>query len=191
MFNIVVFASGSGSNALNLIKYFNSKDFAEVKVVFCNKKNAGVIEKAQQQNVETVIFNRDDFYSSDKIIQQVKKYQPDVIVLAGFLWLVPKDFIQAFDNQIINLHPSLLPKFGGKGMYGHFVHEAVLAANEKRTGITIHLVNSEFDKGEILYQSSFEIPEHANIQLIEDKIHQLEHEGLPLAVEEFLLKRNL
>ncbi|MBL7837714.1 MAG: phosphoribosylglycinamide formyltransferase [Bacteroidetes bacterium] len=191
MYNIVVFASGSGSNALNLIRHFNGQGFAEVKAVFCNKKNAGVLEKAQQAGVPTRVFNRGDYYETDTVIQEVAAYKPDIIVLAGFLWLVPESFIHAFEGKIINLHPSLLPKFGGKGMYGHFVHEAVLAAGEPRTGISVHLVNAEFDKGEIIYQDSFEILPGSSVSDIESQIHQLEHIGLPIAVEQFLSKRKI
>jgi phosphoribosylglycinamide formyltransferase-1 len=191
MYTIIIFASGSGSNALNLIQHFNGKGFAEVKAVFCNKKHAGVLDKAQRENVETVVFDKQAYYETDEVIQKVRKYKPDIIVLAGFLWLVPADFIEAFDGIIINLHPSLLPKYGGKGMYGHHVHEAVLAAGESRTGISIHLVNSEFDKGEVIYQDSFEIPKGADVQQIEAMIHQLEHKGLPIAVEQFLSRRKM
>lgn len=188
MHKIVIFASGSGSNALNLIQYFNKGQFARVEAVFCNKQNAGVIQKAIDHQVDVVVFNREDFYSETTVINKVQSYHPDIIVLAGFLWLVPTNFIQAFDRKIINLHPSLLPKFGGKGMYGHHVHEAVLEAGEKETGITIHLVNEEFDKGEIIYQDTFQIPENANVSIIESMIHQLEHKGMPIAVENFLTK---
>ena len=186
MNRIVIFASGSGSNALNLIRHFNGGDFAQVVCVLCNKPEAGVIAKAEAESVPVEVFNRHDFYQSNNVIDKVAALKPDIIVLAGFLWLVPTAFIQAFDGKIINLHPSLLPKFGGKGMYGHHVHEAVLAANEKVTGITIHLVNEEFDKGEIIYQDQFEIPENATVSDIEQHIHQLEHRGMPIAVEQFL-----
>lgn len=188
MRNIVIFASGNGSNALNLIKHFNGKGLAQVKAVFCNKKEAGVLEKAISHGVDAIVFNKSDFYSSDNVIQAVVNYQPDLIVLAGFLWLVPADFIESFDGRIINLHPSLLPKYGGKGMFGHHVHQAVLDAGEKTTGITVHLVNTEFDKGEIIYQASFEIPENATLELVEAKIHELESVGLPKAVENFFHK---
>ncbi|MFM6984640.1 MAG: phosphoribosylglycinamide formyltransferase [Chitinophagaceae bacterium] len=186
MHRIVIFASGSGSNALNLIRHFNSGDFARVVGVFCNKPDAGVIHKAEAEQVEVTLFNRNDFYHTEEVISKVAALQPDIIVLAGFLWLVPSSFIKAFDGKIINLHPSLLPKFGGKGMYGHHVHEAVLAAGEKYTGITIHLVNEEFDKGEKIYQDQFEIPANATVSDVEQLIHQLEHKGMPIAVEQFL-----
>lgn len=188
MHRIVIFASGSGSNALNLIEHFNSGNFAKVLAVFTNKKDAGVIEKAQNKGVEVHRFNRADFYETDAVIQMVASYKPDVIVLAGFLWLVPASFIESFEGIIINLHPSLLPKYGGKGMYGRFVHEAVLNANEKESGISIHIVNTEFDKGELIYQDKFPIFENDTIADVEAKIHELEYKGLPLAVEQFLKK---
>lgn len=184
--HVVIFASGNGSNALNLIRYFeNNKDIA-VSAIFCNKANAGIIQKAIDNRIAIQLFNKEDFYNNSTIIEKVNQYAPNVIVLAGFLWLVPQNFIQAFTGKIINLHPSLLPKYGGKGMYGHHVHEAVLNANETETGITIHLVNEEFDKGEILFQAKCHITENDSIETISSKIHDLEHEHLPLIIERFL-----
>lgn len=191
MHNIVIFASGSGSNALNLIKHFNKGNFAKVRAVFCNRKQAGVIEKALDNGVDVEVFGKDDFYASDTVIRKVDALKPDIIVLAGFLWLVPSDFIRHFEGRIINLHPSLLPKYGGKGMFGHHVHEAVLEAGEPETGISIHLVNEEFDKGKIIYQDKFRIQAGSTVSDIEAQIHELEHKGLPLAVEKFLsVKKN-
>jgi phosphoribosylglycinamide formyltransferase 1 len=184
--HIVVFASGSGSNALNLIQYFNSGDKARVVAVFSNKKEAGVVQKAIDNQVDVHCFDRTDFYHSSNVIDSVRTYQPDIIVLAGFLWLVPMDFIRAFGGMIINLHPALLPKFGGKGMYGHHVHNAVLEAGEKETGITIHMVDEEYDRGDIICQKKFEILPEDNLNSIETKIHMLEHQFLPLTVEQFL-----
>lgn len=189
MHNIVIFASGSGSNALNLIKHFNKGNFAKVRAVFCNRKQAGVIEKALDNGVDVEVFGKDDFYASDTVIRKVDALKPDIIVLAGFLWLVPSDFIRHFEGRIINLHPSLLPKYGGKGMFGHHVHEAVLEAGEPETGISIHLVNEEFDKGEIIYQDKFRIQAGSTVSDIEAQIHELEHKGLPLAVEKFLSEK--
>lgn len=186
--HIVIFASGSGSNALNLIEYFNSGDKARVVAVFTNKKEAGVVQKAMVNQVDVRVFDRMDFYETSHVIDWVGAYQPDIIVLAGFLWLVPQDFIQAFDGKIINLHPALLPKYGGKGMYGHHVHNAVLEAGEKETGITIHMVNEQYDKGVILNQQRFDVLPEDNLNSIETKIHMLEHQFLPLTVEHFLFK---
>jgi phosphoribosylglycinamide formyltransferase-1 len=184
--HIVVFASGNGSNALNLIQCFNSGEKARVVAVFSNKKDAGVVQKAIDNQVDVCCFDRPGFYHSTRVIDWVGTYRPDIIVLAGFLWLVPIEFIRAFEGKIINLHPSLLPKFGGKGMYGHHVHNAVLEAGEKETGITIHKVDEEYDKGDIICQKKFEIFPEDNLNSIETKIHMLEQEFLPLTVQQFL-----
>jgi len=189
MKSIVIFASGQGSNAINLVRYFNAGNFAEVKAIFCNKKTAGVLSAAESLHIKTHVFDRQEFYESDEVINQVKALKPDVVVLAGFLWLVPQNFIQAFDGLILNLHPSLLPKYGGKGMYGRKVHEAVLENAEKQSGISIHLVNDEYDKGEIIDQFTFEIEMGENVESLEQKIHALEHQYLPLTVEKFLKRR--
>lgn len=188
MKHIVVFASGSGSNALNLIRYFNQKGTARVVAVFSNKKDAGVVQKAIDNQVDVRVFDRMDFYHTTHVIDWVKAYKPDIIVLAGFLWLVPQDFIHAFEGLIINLHPALLPKYGGKGMYGHHVHHAVLENGEKETGITIHMVDEHYDKGDIICQQHFEILPEDNLNSIETKIHMLEHQYLPLTVQQFLSK---
>jgi phosphoribosylglycinamide formyltransferase-1 len=185
---IVVFASGSGSNALNLIQYFNSSETAVVNAVFTNNKNAGVISKAIENRVAVQRFNKNDFYETKQVIDWVEIYNPDIIVLAGFLWLVPPSFIEHFEGKIINLHPSLLPKFGGKGMYGKNVHQAVLDAHEKESGITIHKVNKEYDKGEILCQAKFNIEPNDDISQIESKIHALEFIHLPKTIETILAK---
>ncbi len=184
--HIVVFASGSGSNALNLIQYFNAGNKARVVAVFTNKKDAGVVPKAIDNKVDVRVFDRMDFYHTTHVIDWVTAYEPDIVVLAGFLWLVPQDFIKAFDGIIINLHPALLPKYGGKGMYGHHVHNAVLEAGEKETGITIHVVDEEYDKGDIICQKKFEVFPEDNLNSIETKIHLLEHEFLPLTIQQFL-----
>lgn len=183
MKRIVVFASGNGSNAENLIHYFNNSSNAKVVAVFTNKKDAGVIQKAINLRIAVQYFNKIDFYDSNEVIEKVNIYQADLIVLAGFLWLVPIQFIVAFDNKIINLHPALLPKFGGKGMYGSNVHQAVLQAKEEETGITIHKVNADYDKGEIILQQSFRIEPIDDVASIEQKIHKLEFDYLPKAVE--------
>ncbi|MES2617539.1 MAG: phosphoribosylglycinamide formyltransferase [Bacteroidota bacterium] len=184
--NIVIFASGSGSNAENIIRYFDNHPTVKVSAVFTNNRQAGVINKALNAGVAVQIFNKADFTTTDKIIDMVNQYNPSIIVLAGFLLLVPRNFIQAFDNKIINLHPSLLPKYGGKGMYGHYVHEAVLNAGETESGITIHKVNAEFDKGEIVFQATCAINENDSVETLAAKIHLLEHEHLPPVIEKLL-----
>lgn len=184
--NIVIFASGSGSNAENIMRYFKGHPSIRVVAVFTNNKQAGVIDRALNAGVAVQIFNKADFTTTDKVIELVNQYKPSLVVLAGFLLLVPSDFIRAFDNKIINLHPSLLPKYGGKGMYGHFVHDAVLNAGETESGITIHKVNAEFDKGEIVFQAKCPINENDTVESLASKIHMLEHEYLPQVIEKLL-----
>ncbi len=185
---IIIFASGNGSNALNIIEYFDANKKAEIAGVFTNKKNAGVIDKAIEKRIALQYFNKTDFYDSNRVVDLVKQYQPNLIVLAGFLWLVPLSFINAFENKIINLHPALLPAYGGKGMYGHFVHEAIIQNGEKESGITIHKVNADFDKGEILFQAKCTIDATDTPDTLAEKIHVLEHEYLPKVIADLIKK---
>lgn len=184
--SIVIFASGSGSNALNLINYFNNSDKARVNAIFVNNISAGVIQKALNNQVAIQTFKRNDFYDTNNVINWVNTYQPDIIVLAGFLWLVPESFITYFNDRIINLHPSLLPKFGGKGMFGKNVHQAVIDAQETESGITIHKVSKEYDKGEILCQVKFSINPDDDVATLESKIHELEFIHLPRTIENLI-----
>lgn len=186
--NIIIFASGNGSNAVNIIQYFYENQQANVSAVFTNKKDAGVVRKVIDSRVALQYFNKEDFYNNGRVIELVKIYQPDIIVLAGFLWLVPSTFIEAFNDRIINLHPSLLPKYGGKGMYGHFVHEAVLNAGETESGITIHKVNKEFDKGDIIFQAKCNIEPNETVESLSHRIHVLEHENFPKVIAKLLNK---
>lgn len=171
---IVVFASGSGSNAVKLCR--TTLNHADIKVValFCNNPNAGVIEKMKEFDVPVVLFNKTDFRNEAEFLEKLNQYQPDLIALLGFLWKIPAYLVDAFPTKIVNLHPALLPKFGGKGMYGHFVHEAVKAANEKETGISIHYVNENFDEGEIIAQFKVDLNPNDTAESIADKIHILE-----------------
>ncbi|MDI1234816.1 MAG: phosphoribosylglycinamide formyltransferase [bacterium] len=186
---IIIFASGAGSNAINIIHYFNLHPEANVAAIFTNKKDAGVVPKAIENRIALQYFNKSDFYDSNRVVELANQYQPDLIVLAGFLWLVPASFINAFENKIINLHPALLPKYGGKGMYGHFVHEAVVQNKEIETGITIHKVNTEFDKGEIIFQAKCRVTEEDSADSVAKKIHFLEHQHLPSVIAEYLKKQ--
>jgi phosphoribosylglycinamide formyltransferase-1 len=171
---IVVFASGSGSNAVKLCR--TTLNHADIKVValFCNNPNAGVIEKMKEFDVPVVLFNKTDFRNEAEFLEKLNQYQPDLISLLGFLWKIPAYLVDAFPAKIVNLHPALLPKFGGKGMYGHFVHEAVKAANEKETGISVHYVNENFDEGEIIAQFKVDLNPNDTAESIADKIHILE-----------------
>ena len=185
---IAIFASGSGSNAQKIMEYFNKHQDAEVSLVLTNNPEAYVLQRADNFEVPSHIFDRDEFYHSEDIVSLLKNLQIDLIVLAGFLWLIPENLLSAFPNRIINIHPSLLPKFGGKGMYGDRVHKAVLEARAEESGISIHFVNQHFDEGEIIHQSKFRIEKKDDLEMIKFKIQQLEHLHYPKVVEQLLKK---
>lgn len=186
MKNIVIFASGNGSNAENIADYFDYSKSIKITAVFTNNANAGVIEKMKRFEIPCVIFTKDDIRSKEYFLIKLYQYRPDLIVLAGFLWLIPGYLISAYPNKIINIHPALLPKFGGKGMYGMQVHEAVKAANETETGITIHYVNQKFDDGKIIFKEKTELTENDTPETIAQKIHELEMENFPKEIERIL-----
>ncbi|MBL4678410.1 MAG: phosphoribosylglycinamide formyltransferase [Mucilaginibacter sp.] len=185
---IAIFASGSGSNAQKIMEHFKKHNDAEVVLILTNNPQAYVLQRADNFEVPSHIFTRHEFYETDEIISLLKNLQVDIIVLAGFLWLVPQSLLQAFPNKIINLHPALLPKFGGKGMYGDNVHKAVLAAGEEESGITIHFTNAEFDEGEIIHQSRFKIEPGDTLEMVKFKVQQLEHQHFPKVIEGLLKK---
>ena len=185
---IAIFASGSGSNAQKIMEYFKRNAEAEVVLVLTNNPNAYVLQRADNFEIPAHIFTRNEFYNTDDVIRLLKNLQVDLIVLAGFLWLVPESLLKAYPNKIINLHPALLPKFGGKGMYGDHVHNAVLAAKEEESGITIHFVSPEFDEGEIIHQSRFKIDPEDNLEVVKFKGQQLEHQNFPKVIEGLLKK---
>ena len=187
MHRIAIFASGSGTNAEQIMQRFKGHPSIEVSLVLSNKHDAPVLERARKAGVETFTFNRNEFYESKKVLDKLRSKQIDLVVLAGFMWLVPENIIQAFSDRIINVHPALLPKFGGKGMYGMNVHQAVKEAGETETGITIHLVNAEYDKGQVLFQAKCAIDEDDTAESIADKIHSLEYANFPLQIERFIL----
>ena len=183
---LAIFASGSGTNAENIIRYFQSNKKAVVEMVFCNNPKAGVIERAEKLQVPHFLFDKMDFYESNKIESLLKEFQIDLIVLAGFLWLLPEKFINAFPDKIINIHPALLPRYGGKGFYGAKVHEAVLKAGEKKSGITVHYVNANFDEGKIIAQFTCEVSQSDTPESLAAKIHRLEFEHYPKVIEQLL-----
>ncbi|MFY8213121.1 MAG: phosphoribosylglycinamide formyltransferase [Flavobacterium sp.] len=185
MKKIILFASGSGTNADTIIRYFATRETAKVTGVYTNNPNAGVIKKANDLNVPTVVFNRVDFESSE-LLDKIKQQQPDLIVLAGFLWKIPAHFIAAFPQKILNIHPALLPKYGGKGMYGLHVHQAVLDHNETETGISIHLVNEQYDQGALLFQASTSVTDCHTAQDVADKVHALEQQHFSAVIESYL-----
>ena len=185
---IAIFASGSGSNAQKIMEHFKRHAEAEVVLILTNNPSAYVLQRADNFEIPSHIFTRQEFYDTDDVIRMLKTLQVDLIVLAGFLWLVPPDLLQAFPNKIINLHPALLPKYGGKGMYGDNVHKAILANNEEESGITIHFASEQFDEGEIIHQSKFKIEPGDNLEMVKFKGQQLEHQYFPKVIENLLKK---
>ncbi len=183
---IVIFASGSGTNAENIIKYFKDSGKAEVTAVFSNKRSAKVLKRAHDLEVKALHFDREALYQSNEIINLLRDMQPDLIVLAGFLWIFPDKILHEFHDKVINLHPALLPKYGGKGMYGMNVHRAVLDNEEVETGITIHYVNEKYDEGEIIFQVSTPVASGDTAEDIAEKIHHLEYEHFPKVIENLL-----
>jgi phosphoribosylglycinamide formyltransferase-1 len=185
---IAIFASGSGSNAQKIMEHFKRHNDAEVVIVMTNNPQAYVLQRADNFEIPSHIFTRKEFYETDDVIRLLKNLNVDLIVLAGFLLLVPQSLLKAFPNKIINLHPALLPKYGGKGMYGDNVHKAILADKEEESGITIHFVNENFDEGEIIHQSKFKIEPDDTLEMIKFKGQQLEHHHFPRVVESLLKK---
>ncbi|MES2559236.1 MAG: phosphoribosylglycinamide formyltransferase [Bacteroidota bacterium] len=186
MKRVLIFASGSGTNADNICRYFAKDNNVRVVGLFCNNAQAGVIPKMEKWNIPVEVFTRKQLNDEDSFMSLIQKYQPDVIVLAGFLLLIPAYLVQQFPNRIINIHPALLPKYGGKGMYGHHVHEAVLAQKEQEHGITIHLVNEKFDEGAHLFQQSFKVTPKDDMESVAGKISILEMTHFPKVIEEYL-----
>jgi|UPI00039C1AF3 phosphoribosylglycinamide formyltransferase-1 len=189
---IALFASGSGSNAEKIADYFAEHEGVSVNLVLTNNPKAGVIERARRGfgtgrvHTPVVVFDRPTFYQTNQIIELLQNQAVDLIVLAGFMWLVPAQLVQAFPNRIVNIHPALLPKFGGKGMYGHFVHEAVVAAGEPESGITIHFVNEHYDEGAVIYQASCPVAPTDTPDEVARKVQVLEHAHYPRVVAEVL-----
>ncbi|MBC7846849.1 MAG: phosphoribosylglycinamide formyltransferase [Flavobacterium sp.] len=185
MKKIVIFASGSGTNAENIIKYFNNSNTGTVVSIFTNNPKAYVIERAKNFQVPTEIFNKEDFIES-KVLQKLNALQPDLIVLAGFLLKFPENIVAQYPDKIINVHPALLPKYGGKGMYGSNVHKAVVENKEKETGITIHYVNENYDEGNIIFQKEVLLSGSETPDEVAAKIHELEQQFFPSIVEQIL-----
>lgn len=154
MIKIALFASGSGTNAENIVNYFKNNANIKISLIASNNSEAYVLQRAKKLSVPTLVFNRNDFYKSDKILDYLKQKDIDFIVLAGFLWLIPSNLTKNYVNKIINIHPALLPAYGGKGMYGGKVHESVILNNEKQSGITIHYVNERYDEGKIIFKKN-------------------------------------
>ncbi len=186
-FRIAVFASGSGTNAEEVFKYFKDHASIEVVMLLSNNSNAYALQRAKNHNIKSYVFSRKEFMEESLIPEHFKEAGVTHIVLAGFLWLIPDYLIISFPDKIINIHPALLPKFGGKGMYGSKVHEAVKASREQETGITIHLVNNRYDEGKILFQGKCALTENDSPEQIASCVQKLEHEHYPKVIEKWIL----
>lgn len=185
---IAIFASGSGSNAQKLMEHFKRSNDIEISLVLTNNAEAYVLQRADNFEIPSHVFDKHEFYKTDEVIDLLKNLDIDFIVLAGFLWLVPQNLIQAYPGRIVNIHPAILPKFGGKGMYGDHVHHAVMAAGEPEGGITIHYVDENYDEGEYIYQARYKIDKSDNLEMVKFKGQQLEHLHYPRIVESLVKK---
>ncbi len=186
--NLALFASGQGSNALNIIAFFNNHPSISVKLIVCNKADAPIVSAAQNRNVAIEICDNEHIEKQGVLISICEKHAINAVVLAGFLRKIPADFVSHFSNKILNIHPSLLPNYGGENMYGKKVHEAVLNNKETKTGITIHFVNEEYDKGEIIAQFECNLEPTETVASIQAKIHSLEMENFPKVIEQVFSK---
>lgn len=187
MIKIAILASGSGSNAENIYNYFKSSKQIEIALIISNRQDAYVLERAGRLNIESAVFSRNDFEKTNKVIDILKDKEIDFIILAGFLLKVPGNIINAYPDKIINIHPALLPKFGGKGMYGDNVHKAVRNANEAESGITIHYVNENYDEGNIIFQAKCTVDKEDSYEDIAKKVHILEYKHFPEIIESVIL----
>ena len=190
MKNIAIFASGSGSNAENIANYFAGSDYAQVSLIVANNPNAYVLERAKKLNIESLTVSKAEFMAADSLIEELKSRNIDFIVLAGFLLLVPKKLIEAYPGRIVNIHPALLPKHGGKGMYGDRVHQAVVEAGDSESGITIHLIDADYDKGTTFFQAKCPVLPTDTPDDVAAKVHALEYEHFPHVIDEILQQLN-
>lgn len=187
MQKIAIFASGNGSNAQHIIEYFTGSDKVDPALVLCNKPDAFVLTRAEKLGIPTILFNREEFFDSDAVMVTLAQHRIEYLILAGFLWLIPKNLIKLYAGKIINIHPALLPRHGGKGMYGMKVHEAVIAAGELESGITIHFVNECYDEGEIIFQARCPVLPSDTPERLAEKIHSLEYRWYPEVIESIVL----
>ena len=186
MKRIIIFASGAGSNARQIISHFKKNPTAAVCLICCNKPGAGVLGIAADEQIPTLMLEKERFFNGDAYLSEIDSYQPDLIVLAGFLWKLPAALVEAFPHKIINIHPALLPAFGGRGMYGKRVHEAVLAAGSAESGISIHYVDEHFDHGDLIFQARCSVDPDDTPETLARKIHALEHKHFPEVIDNLL-----
>ena len=188
MKRIAIFASGNGTNASNIIQHYRQTPDIKIECIICNNAKAKVIDVANEANIPYYLITKKDLYESDRVLELLKSNRVDFIVLAAFLLKIPEKILAAFPKKIINIHPALLPKYGGAGMYGMQVHEAVIAAKEKETGISIHYLNEKFDDGEIIFQQPIPVEENDTAETIAQKVHELEYKWYPKVIEELISK---
>lgn len=184
--HIAIFASGAGSNAQKIIDHFRDSEEVDIALIVCNKPNAGVVTIAEKEQLPVLLIEKDRFFHSDGYLPELQASEIDFIVLAGFLWKIPDVLIHAFPRAIINIHPALLPKYGGKGMYGHHVHQAVLEAGDTESGITIHYVDGKYDNGDIIFQSKCPVMPGDTADLLAERIHKLEHQHYSEVIEKVI-----
>lgn len=186
MTRIAIFASGSGSNAENIVNYFGSNPNVEVSLILTNNKNAFVLERAKNLGIASYVFNKTQFFETEEILEILAKKEINLVVLAGFLLKIPENLIKNFPNKIVNIHPALLPNYGGKGMYGDNVHKAVIQNKESESGITIHFVNENYDEGKIIFQAKCQISDTDDATDLAKKIHELEYEHFPKVIDSLI-----
>ncbi len=186
MIKLAIFASGSGSNAENIVEYFKGDNSVAISLIISNKEDAYVHQRAKKLNIESATFSKNDFYTTDKVLEFLQQKNIDFIILAGFLLKVPTNLLAAYPDKIINIHPALLPKYGGKGMYGDNVHKAVVAAGETESGITIHYVNENYDEGAIIFQAKCPVLANDTYEDVANKVHALEYKHFPEVIEKLL-----
>jgi len=184
MKQIAIFASGTGTNAARIIDHFRHHAFVKISLIVCNKPGAGVLSIAEKEQIPSILLEKEQFFRGNAYVDELRERKIDFLVLAGFLWKIPAALVKAYKGRIVNIHPALLPKYGGKGMYGQHVHEAVIAAKEKETGITIHFVDELYDHGQVIFQASFEVEATDTPETLARKVHKLEHEHFPRIIEE-------
>ncbi|MBP9883855.1 MAG: phosphoribosylglycinamide formyltransferase [Chitinophagales bacterium] len=186
MKHIIIFASGAGTNARAIMQYFRHYPDVKIEAIICNKPKAGVIDVAQEFQVPYYLITRKDLYETDNVLNLLQRPETDLIVLAGFLWLIPENILQAFPGKIINIHPALLPSHGGDGMYGKKVHESVIHAKDQETGITIHYLNEKYDDGEVIVQKAVAVEPDDTAESLAKKVHELEHAWYPKTIAQLL-----
>jgi len=190
MTRIAIFASGAGSNAARIIKYFQNHETTGIALIICNNPEAGVLSVASSANIPALLIEKERFFTGDGYVSELQSAAIDFIVLAGFLWKIPQTVIDAFPDAIINIHPALLPNYGGRGMYGLKVHAAVIAAGDKESGITIHYIDEHYDNGDIIFQDKCAVSQSDTPETLAAKVHQLEHHHYPRVIEQVVSLRN-